>query len=196
MLDSKKSRSSGLDEQRRAGVPLGLQILCWFFLNLLLVCLIGSAIFVSRFTSGLEMLMDTKSTERVDSVRVKVFRGLNSQPSSTWNDTLQLIAKNHRLEIAVFSSEGAWVAGEIRHPPQAVMDEVLRLPSSWLTAPKQDAVRQTIKSASALAKLRAPPHIQARRARSSKRRIQPIGLGYDSPPSALPLKRSGTLDAC
>ena len=156
MPDSKKSRGFPLDAQRLAGVPLGLQILCWFFLNLLLVCLIGSAIFVSRFTSGLEMLMDTKSTERVDSVRVKVFRGLNSQPSSTWNDTLQLIAKNHRLEIAVFSSEGAWVAGEIRHPPQAVMDEVLRLPSSWLTAPKQDAVHQTIKSAS-LAKLRASP---------------------------------------
>jgi two-component system sensor histidine kinase CpxA len=157
MLDSKKSRGFPLDAQRRAGVPLGLRILCWFFLNLLLVCLVGSAIFISRFRSGLEMLMDAKATERVDSIRVKVFRGLNFQPLSTWNETLALIAKKHRIELAVFSSEGAWVAGEIRRPPQAVMNEILRLPSPWSVAPQLDAVRQAIKAASLLEKLKASP---------------------------------------
>jgi two-component system sensor histidine kinase CpxA len=157
MLDSRKSRGSQPSGQRLACIPLGLQILCWFFLNLLLVCLIGSAIFISRFKSGLEMLMDAKAIEKVDAIRIKVFRGLNFQPSSTWNETLGLIAKKHRIELAVFSSQGAWVAGEIRHPPQAVMDEILRLPIPWSVTPPQDAARQAIKSASFLEKLKSSP---------------------------------------
>jgi two-component system sensor histidine kinase CpxA len=104
------------------------------------------------------MLMDAKATERVDSIRVKVFRGLNFQPISTWNETLGLIANKHRIELAVFSSEGAWVAGEIRCPPPAVMNEILGLPSPWSIPPQRDAVRQAIKSASLLEKLKASPN--------------------------------------
>jgi two-component system sensor histidine kinase CpxA len=103
------------------------------------------------------MLMDAKAMEKVDSIRVKVFRGLNFQPTSTWSETLALIAKNRRIELAVFSHDGAWVAGEIRRPPQAVMDEILRLPGHWAVAPPLDEARQAMKTASLLEKMKASP---------------------------------------
>ena len=103
------------------------------------------------------MLLDAKASERIDALRVKVFRGLNFQPSISWDETLGLIAKKQRVEIAVFSSTGEWIAGEIRHPPAAVMDEILQLPSPWAAGPQPDVIRQAIKAASLLEKLKGSP---------------------------------------
>lgn len=133
-----RSQSAG----RLENVPIGLQILVWFFLNLLLVWLIGSAVFLSRFGSGLDMLVDGKAGERVDGLRIKVFRGLNFQPVSSWSETLRVFAEKHSIEVAVFSSKGERVAGEITPPPAAISEEMLRLPAAWTTPPNPETLPQ------------------------------------------------------
>lgn len=128
---------------RLENVPLALQILVWFFLNLLLVCLIGSTVFISKFGTGLEMLVDGKAGERVDGLRIKIFRGLNFQPVNSWNETLRAFAEKHRVEIAVFSSKAEQIAGKIRTAPTQITEEMLRLPAAWTLPPSPEALHQS-----------------------------------------------------
>jgi two-component system sensor histidine kinase CpxA len=138
MSETPNSRALPPSAGRLENVPIGLQILVWFFLNLLLVCLIGSAVFLSKFGSGLDMLVDGKAGERVDALRIKVFRGLNFQPLRSWNETLKVFAKKYRIEIAIFLSNGERIAGEIKPPPALIAEEMLRLPAQWTIPPSPE----------------------------------------------------------
>ena len=142
MSDKDPFRSLVPSAGRLENVPLGLQILVWFFLNLLLVCLIGSAVFLSKFGAGLDMLVDGKAGERVDGFRVKIFRALNGRPISAWEETLRLFAAKYRIEVAVFSPRGEWLAGEIKAPPALIAEEMLKLPVQWTVAPTSENLQQ------------------------------------------------------
>ena len=142
MNDAHPDRSLASSAGKLGNVPIGLQMLVWFFLNLLLVCLIGSAVFLSKFGSGLDMLVDGKAGERVDGLRIKVFRGLNSRPVSSWGETLGGFAKKYRIQLAVFSSKGDWIAGEIKPPPPEITEEMSRLPALWPAPPNPETLPQ------------------------------------------------------
>jgi two-component system sensor histidine kinase CpxA len=117
-------------------VPLGLQILAWFFLNLALVCLVGGGLILYRFGGGFEVLLDGSVLERIDAFRIKVYRGLNYQPSAMWNEALAALGETLHVEAAIFSPQGEWRAGRIRAPTPEVLQEVDRLPPTWIVSPQ------------------------------------------------------------
>lgn len=81
------------------------------------------------------MLLDARAVERIDGVRIRMFRALNYQPEVRRDERLARVAKKLGIEVALFSPEGAWVAGEIRHPPPAVLDKIQKLPLMWMVPP-------------------------------------------------------------
>jgi len=99
--------------------PLYLQILGWFFLNLLVV---GAAtyFFVSmQFRMGFDSLLLARSAERVETLTQLVAAQLAETPRTDWDDVLERFGAAYGIDCHLFRMDGTREAGaEIELPPR------------------------------------------------------------------------------
>jgi two-component system sensor histidine kinase CpxA len=104
-------------------LPLWLQILGWFFLNLILLASVATLAFFGEFRPLLGAFLEGKAGHRLSALAGEVAEALNSRPRSDWPAVLDSFAEGYHVQVALFRQDGSWIAGEIVHPPSEVLEK-------------------------------------------------------------------------
>jgi two-component system, OmpR family, sensor histidine kinase CpxA len=121
-----------------ARFPLYAKILCWFFLNLLVL---GAALFLFgslHFRAGPELLAISGAGERIRAVSDVIADELEVRPRSEWDDILQRFSKRFGIEFLLFRNNGEQLAGAPMRLPAAVEQRLAeRGPRGLLPRPEE-----------------------------------------------------------
>jgi len=98
--------------------PLYLKILLWFFLNLVVLAVIGFFIFAGRF--GIDLLVSGPVATRMSAVSEATTAEFRTRPRSEWNLVLENHSRTYGVKFLLFRDDGTQLAGE----PTALPDEV------------------------------------------------------------------------
>lgn len=105
--------------------PLYLQILFWFFLNLLVVAA-ATYLFVSmQFRIGFDSLLLARSAERVETLTQLVAAQLAETPRAKWNDVLERFSAAYDIGCYLFRADGTQEAGTEIEVPSKVRSQLL-----------------------------------------------------------------------
>jgi two-component system sensor histidine kinase CpxA len=123
--------------QRFTALPLWLQILGWFFLNLLLLGSVAALVLFTEFRPVLGALLEGKTGQRLSSLAHEVTDALSTRSRPDWPEVMDSFAQTYEVQCALFRQDGAWLAGEIPHPPAAVLSKLYE--SAGKQSPPQHA---------------------------------------------------------
>src|SRR6266850_7348020 len=98
--------------------PLYVKILLWFFLNLVVLAVIGFFIFAGRF--GIDLLVSGPVATRMAAVSAATTDEFRTRPRSEWNSVLENHSRTYGVKFLLFRDDGTQLAGE----PTALPDEV------------------------------------------------------------------------
>ena len=104
--------------------PLYAKILCWFFVNLLLLAALFYVLFRAQFHFGLDWML----SDRIDSAGDVISSELAGEPPSQWNATLARFAADYhnKVRFLVFGGDGEAMAGDPISIPQEVREQLDR----------------------------------------------------------------------
>lgn len=122
--------------RRFTALPLWAQIGGWFFLNLLLLAVVAAALLLSDFEPFLSALLEGKAAHRLSALAGEVAEEIAEKPRPAWDATMQALSARYGLPCALFREDGAWMSGEVPHPPASV---VVRMRSDRPAPPRPDA---------------------------------------------------------
>jgi two-component system sensor histidine kinase CpxA len=91
--------------------PLLARILLWFFLNLVVLGVIGYAGFRMQFRLGLDSLLAGRSGERVQALSEVIGAELKDKPARAWGDSLTNFGNAYQADFLLFRMDGTQVAG-------------------------------------------------------------------------------------
>ena len=98
--------------------PLYAKILCWFFLNLLVLATAFFVLFRGQFQFGVESLLANRARERIQPLGQIIAEELNSKPRSEWNSILKRFSDAYQVKFLLYHGEGMQLGGEtMRLPP-------------------------------------------------------------------------------
>jgi two-component system sensor histidine kinase CpxA len=106
--------------------PLYARMLTWFFLNLLLLALIGFVFFKAEFHIRLSSLFVGHAQERIQSVADVIHAELNQRPRAEWNSILKLFSDSYHLQFYLFRNDGQQLAGNAITLPAPVHNHLRR----------------------------------------------------------------------
>jgi two-component system sensor histidine kinase CpxA len=106
---------------RFTALPLWAQIGGWFFLNLLLLAAVATALLFSEFEPLLGALLEGKAGHRLTALAGELTEEIAEKPRADWEAALQSLADRYGLRCALFREDGAWMAGEVPTPPPSVL---------------------------------------------------------------------------
>ncbi|MEI6712127.1 MAG: HAMP domain-containing sensor histidine kinase [Verrucomicrobiota bacterium] len=109
---------------RLTALPLWLQIVGWFFLNIVLLVSVAALVLTTEFKPVLGALMEGKAGHRLSALAGEVTDALSSRTIADWPEVMDFFAQTYQIQCALFRQDGAWMAGEVPQPPPSV---VLRL---------------------------------------------------------------------
>ena len=95
----------------RVNLPLSVKILGWFFLNLLLLALIGFLFAQQKLRFGLDSLVAGAAGDRVRAVAVLVIQELNETPRNQWNSVLEKYGRESGIQFLLVSETGTAIGG-------------------------------------------------------------------------------------
>jgi len=101
--------------------PLYAKILCWFFLNLLVLVAVFFLLFHAQFRFGLDWLL----SDRVGTAGELISAELSAEPRAEWDTTLQRFAAGYHGKVAflAFAGDGTLLAGQSITLPPEVRDQ-------------------------------------------------------------------------
>ena len=100
----------------RLRFPLSVKILGWFFLNLLLLGIIGFIFAQQRLRFGLDSLVAGPAGDRVRAVAILVIQELNETPRNQWDGVLEKYGRESNVQLLLVAESGMPIAG-----PRAVL---------------------------------------------------------------------------
>src|SRR5882724_87254 len=98
--------------------PLYLKIVLWFFLNLLLLGVVGFFLFAGQF--GLDLLVSGPVAARIGAASEALTSELRNRPNSDWNAVLENHSSTYGVKFVLFKDDGTQIAGEPTALPQEV----------------------------------------------------------------------------
>jgi len=119
----------------RLGIPVSLQILSWFFLNLLLV---GIGAFLLLTTNGgplLNILISGKAGERLDAIAADVAERANGLPREKWGAVLDNYSRRYKMAFALTRRDGDLQAGKVPPVPAGVAAKIREFPGTQRPPP-------------------------------------------------------------
>lgn len=119
----------------RLGIPISLQILSWFFLNLLLV---GTGAFLLLTTNGgplLNILISGKAAERLDAIAADVAERANGLPREKWSAVLDNYSRRYKMAFALTRRDGDLQAGKVPPVPASVAAKIREFPGTQRPPP-------------------------------------------------------------
>ncbi len=111
----------------RLKLPLYVQLLGWFFLNLLLL-MIGLSYF-ARGELGLSLnaLLDGAAGAQIDGLAGKLAGELASEERTNWDHVLRQVTTNREVQLVLVTSSGTHVAGPPTVLPSQVLEQLAEL---------------------------------------------------------------------
>ncbi len=103
-----------------ARLPLYAKILLWFFLNLALLAFAFYLLVRAEFRFGMDWLLSTGASERIQAVSDIITADLNETPRPEWNTVLKRFDAAYRVKFQVFRDDGAQLAGDAIELPAEV----------------------------------------------------------------------------
>jgi len=104
--------------------PLYAKIILWFFLNLLALAVAFYLVFQFQFRAGMNSLLMSQASERIQSLSAVIASELNGIPKSGWNDVLQRFDNAYPVQFYLFGGDGGQVAGETIHLPAEILAKI------------------------------------------------------------------------
>src|SRR5580765_3957860 len=98
--------------------PLYLKIVLWFFLNLLLLVVIGFFFFAGHF--GLDLLVSGPVAARISVATETINSELRNRPYADWNTVLENHSSAYGVRFVLFKDDGTQLAGDPTELPQEV----------------------------------------------------------------------------
>src|SRR6266404_2175626 len=98
--------------------PLYLKIVLWFFLNLLLLGIVGFFFFAGQF--GLDLLVSGPVAARIAVASEAITSELRTRPNSDWKAILENRSSAYGVKFVLFKDDGTQLAGEPTALPQEV----------------------------------------------------------------------------
>jgi len=107
-------------------VPLYVQILVWFFVNLIILATVGYVTLEGYF--GTDLLLTGGVTERLRAVTESLISELRPLPYPEWNRILQHRSEIYGVKFLLFNDDATQLAGEPTVLPQEVIENLKRSP--------------------------------------------------------------------
>jgi two-component system sensor histidine kinase CpxA len=107
-------------------VPLYIQILGWFFVNLIILGTVGYITLEGYL--GTDLLLTGGVTERLRAVTESLISELRPLPESEWNRILERRSEMYGAKFLLFKDDGTQLAGEPVPLPQEVLENLKRSP--------------------------------------------------------------------
>jgi two-component system sensor histidine kinase CpxA len=105
-----------------------LQILSWFFLNLLLVGICAFYLLHAEGGSILNILISGRSGERLDAIAADLAERVIGLPSEKWGPILDNYSRRYRMAFAVTRRNGDLQAGKVPPIPDSVIAKIREFP--------------------------------------------------------------------
>ncbi len=116
--------SSAPAKPSRISFPLPAKILACFFVNLVLLAVVGVYVAQGQFRFGLDSLLTGSSGERVQTMASLVVSDLNGRKRSEWTPILKRYSDAYHVQLAAVQNDGTRIAGTISNPPAAVVKKL------------------------------------------------------------------------
>jgi len=113
-------------------VPLYVQILVWFFVNLIILATVGYVTLEGYF--GTDLLLTGGVTERLRAVTESLISELRPLPYPEWNRILQHRSEIYGVKFLLFNDDATQLAGEPTVLPEEVIENLKRSPVDRQTA--------------------------------------------------------------
>lgn len=107
-----------------ARLPLYAKILLWFFLNLALLAFAFYLLVRAEFRFGMDWLLSTGASERIQAVSDLITAELNENPRAEWSTALKRFDAAYRVKFQVFREDGAQLAGDAIELPAEVRERL------------------------------------------------------------------------
>jgi two-component system sensor histidine kinase CpxA len=125
-------RSPGLPVSSEGAQPKGLsvslQIMGWFFLNLLIVAMLAALLFTSHVSPLLNVIISGRTGDRLDALAADVGERISGIPSDKWGEVLNGYSRRYKMDFALTRREGDLHAGTVPAIPESVIARIREFP--------------------------------------------------------------------
>jgi len=115
--------------------PLLAKIVCWLFLNVGLLVLVGWIVVQQQLRLGFDSLFAGRAGDRIRSVADLVVRELNDAPASEWTGILAKFDGSYPVSFHLFAHDGKEMAGRPITLPAEIVARLPQLPLPGRGAP-------------------------------------------------------------
>ncbi|XHR30215.1 MAG: ATP-binding protein [Chthoniobacteraceae bacterium] len=109
-------------------IPLGAQILVWFFLNLTLLAAVFFLIFSVQYQINLDWVFASSARQRVESLRALIVGELDNTMPEYWSEVLDRFSDAYGVRISIFDPNGDYLLGRVKELPGPVRERLLAFP--------------------------------------------------------------------
>jgi two-component system sensor histidine kinase CpxA len=105
-------------------LPLSLQILGWFFLNMVVAGCVVAALFHAQSAPILNALIAGDGGERLEAIGSELGERLGQLPRTRWPELMASVSKRYHASFALVRRDGDPLAGSIPQPSAAVIAKI------------------------------------------------------------------------
>ena len=110
--------------RRSWSLPLSLQILGWFFLNVVVAGCVVAALFHAQSAPILNALIAGDGGQRLEAIGSELGERLGQLPRTRWPELMASVSKRYHASFALVRRDGDPLAGSIPQPSAAVIAKV------------------------------------------------------------------------
>ena len=104
--------------------PLSLQILGWFFLNVIVAGCVVVALFNAQSAPVLNALIASSGGDRLEAIAAELGERLEQLPRSRWSGLMASLSQRYHASFALVRREGDAIAGSVPRPPATVVAKI------------------------------------------------------------------------
>jgi two-component system sensor histidine kinase CpxA len=104
--------------------PLYAKILFWFFLNVLVLCVVFFFVARVQLRFGLDSLIAGRAGDRIQAITRLISAELRERPRSEWDSVLARFSEVYALDFYVFRNDGVQAAGAPVELPNEVQEKL------------------------------------------------------------------------
>jgi two-component system sensor histidine kinase CpxA len=128
--------------RRNWALPLSLQILGWFFLNVVVAGCVVAALFHAQSAPILNTIIAGDGGDRLDAIGSELGERLGQTPRTRWPELMTSLSKRYHASFALVRKDGDPLAGSIPRPSAAVIAKIREFGSAPPPPPPQAPQRE------------------------------------------------------
>ena len=110
--------------RKRWSPPLSLQILSWFFLNVIVAGCVVAALFHAESTPVLNAIIAGGGGDRLEAMASELGERLEQLPRARWKELMASVSQRYHASFALVRREGDALAGSVPPPPASVIAKI------------------------------------------------------------------------